>query len=97
MNFMCEGEVGKEKVELKYCERCGSLFLRERSAGVVYCPGCTARTATGDWTDVIFPGDRRRLRPARLPRGRDADKGKLQGMSVVETLRAVATAEARPC
>jgi hypothetical protein len=28
------------QVELKYCERCGSLWLREIGAGVVYCESC---------------------------------------------------------
>ncbi len=35
-------EDGKEfvRVELKYCERCGGLWLRECGAGVVYCEKC---------------------------------------------------------
>jgi hypothetical protein len=31
------GEVG---VELKYCEHCGGLWVRERGAGTVYCDRC---------------------------------------------------------
>jgi hypothetical protein len=27
-------------VELKYCEHCGGLWVRERGAGVVYCDRC---------------------------------------------------------
>jgi len=27
-------------VELKYCEHCGGLWVRERGAGVVYCERC---------------------------------------------------------
>jgi Zn finger protein HypA/HybF involved in hydrogenase expression len=27
-------------VELKYCERCGGLWLRETEAAEIYCPGC---------------------------------------------------------
>jgi hypothetical protein len=27
-------------VELKYCERCGGLWLRETEAEEIYCPGC---------------------------------------------------------
>ncbi len=30
------------KLELKYCERCGGLWIRA-SATNVYCPRCTAR------------------------------------------------------
>jgi len=27
-------------MELKYCERCGGLWFREKEAAEVYCPGC---------------------------------------------------------
>ena len=30
-------------LELKYCERCGGLWLRPSAARAVYCPGCTRR------------------------------------------------------
>lgn len=30
-------------VELKYCERCGGLWLRARSSRYVYCPACASR------------------------------------------------------
>jgi ribosomal protein L37AE/L43A len=36
-----ENEVG---VELKYCEHCGGLWVRERGAGV-YCKKCQAKVA----------------------------------------------------
>ena len=32
-------------VELKYCEHCGSLWIRERGAGVVYCDNCQPKVA----------------------------------------------------
>jgi hypothetical protein len=35
-------EVG---VELKYCEHCGSLWVRERGAGIVYCDKCQLKVA----------------------------------------------------
>jgi hypothetical protein len=35
-------EVG---VELKYCEHCGSLWVRERGAGTVYCDRCVEKVA----------------------------------------------------
>lgn len=31
---------GDVRMELKYCERCGGLWVRERGAGVVYCENC---------------------------------------------------------
>lgn len=33
------------RMELKYCERCGALWLRECGAGVVYCERCESRVA----------------------------------------------------
>ena len=40
---------GKENnvvgVELKYCEHCGGLWVRERGAGTVYCERCQGKVA----------------------------------------------------
>jgi hypothetical protein len=33
------------RVELKYCEHCGGLWLRECGAGVVYCGNCQTKVA----------------------------------------------------
>ena len=33
------------RVELKYCEHCGGLWLRERGAGEVYCDNCQPKIA----------------------------------------------------
>ena len=33
------------RVELKYCEHCGALWLREPGAGVVYCDNCRLMVA----------------------------------------------------
>jgi len=33
------------RLELKYCEHCGGLWLRECGAGVVYCGNCQRRVA----------------------------------------------------
>jgi ribosomal protein L37AE/L43A len=33
------------RMELKYCEHCGGLFLRECGAGVVYCEKCQPKVA----------------------------------------------------
>lgn len=32
-------------VELKYCEHCGGLWVRERGAGEVYCEKCQPKVA----------------------------------------------------
>ena len=42
MNFI-DGMEGPEiQVELKYCERCGGLWLRPQGTHGVYCAGCHA-------------------------------------------------------
>lgn len=28
------------QMELKYCERCGGLWMRQTGSGDPYCPGC---------------------------------------------------------
>ena len=33
------------RVELKYCERCGGLWVREPGAGIVYCDNCQPMVA----------------------------------------------------
>ena len=40
-----DGESQVVRMELKYCERCGSLWLRESGAGVVYCGSCQVEVA----------------------------------------------------
>jgi hypothetical protein len=40
-----KGEGQEVRVELKYCERCGGLWVRECGAGVVYCNSCQAKMA----------------------------------------------------
>ncbi|HXX00871.1 MAG TPA: hypothetical protein VEJ00_06630 [Candidatus Acidoferrales bacterium] len=45
------------RMELKYCEHCGGLWLRECGAGVVYCENCQPRIA-----DLPIP----KKKPARV-------------------------------
>jgi hypothetical protein len=37
-----EGDLEITQLELKYCERCGKLWLRQRNTGGVYCEACTS-------------------------------------------------------
>jgi Zn-finger nucleic acid-binding protein len=41
---------GVIQLELKYCERCGGLWLRPRGSEVVFCNRCSRTTAS------LFPG-----------------------------------------
>jgi Zn-finger nucleic acid-binding protein len=45
MNFMDEIQNGDERVELKYCERCGGIFLRKPGAEKVFCMLCSVHVA----------------------------------------------------
>jgi Zn-finger nucleic acid-binding protein len=47
MKSKTEVEQGTEELqfELKYCERCGGLWLRPMGGGQVYCVGCAREMA----------------------------------------------------
>ncbi len=45
------------RVELKYCERCGGLFMRETGVAAVYCAKCELKIA-----DLPIP----KKRPGRV-------------------------------
>ena len=53
-------------MELKYCEQCGGLWVRERGAGVVFCDNCQAMVES-------LPV-RKRPGRVRLPDGRRAER-----------------------
>jgi len=36
---------GTVRMELKYCEHCGGLWVREPGSGVVYCDKCAPKVA----------------------------------------------------
>ena len=45
MNFISYMQNKESKVELKYCERCGGLWLRREGANGVHCTECSAHFA----------------------------------------------------
>ena len=47
----------ERRVELKYCEHCGGLWVREKGAGVAYCDNCQPKVA-----DLPIP----KKRPGRV-------------------------------
>jgi hypothetical protein len=65
MNFISALEAKDVAVELKYCERCGGLWLRAQGGEGVYCPGCCVRLA-----ELPAPTRRSSFKP-RPPRGKD--------------------------
>ena len=87
MNFSGWMEGPKTQVELKYCERCGGLWLRPQGDGGVYCGSCRVRMA-----DMPRPVYARPGKP-RLPRPKAED---LQGQVQIEYLQAVTELEVRP-
>lgn len=67
MNFISFVREGDVAVELKYCERCGGLWLRAAGNDGVHCRKCAVRMAE------LFAGhsitlvqQRKRPRPARV-------------------------------
>ncbi len=35
-----QSAIAQERLELKYCERCGTLGLQRSGCGRIYCDGC---------------------------------------------------------
>ncbi len=40
------------QMELKYCERCGGLWLRLKGSEVIYCPSCLLALAGGTYRNL---------------------------------------------
>jgi hypothetical protein len=90
MNFIGESE-DRGKVELKYCERCGGLWLRPEAADGVYCASCKVSLASRPDPGRSFVRTTRR-RKARLP-GTHAEGRSIQGR--IGSLQGVALSEVR--
>ena len=67
---MDEAEQGE--VELKYCERCGALWLRRRGVEEVYCIACVPKMAE-------FPVGRARTSGPKLPVAPSDDEMEIEG------------------
>jgi uncharacterized Zn finger protein (UPF0148 family) len=50
------------RLDLKYCERCGGLFLRSEGTSGVYCGSCSAHFAQRPAPGETSPLKRRRRR-----------------------------------
>ena len=62
-----------QRVMLKVCEGCGTLWIRKQAASGVYCAPCTA-------VFEHFPDPKTRRRPGRPKKGAAADYPDLQTM-----------------
>jgi Zn-finger nucleic acid-binding protein len=83
-------------VELKYCERCGGLWLRAQGADGVYCAGCRVRLAA--MPDPTNPPPSLRKPRRRKDRGRlgmDVQKEKPRNTARIDSLQGVAAMEVR--
>jgi len=54
------------QLELKYCERCGGLWVHRMGGEEIYCPSCAVEM-------VDFPTSRRRT-SARLPVNHESEE-----------------------
>ena len=72
MNFISSIEGEEIQVELKYCERCGGLWLRRQGAEGVYCAGCRVRLAAMPNAEETPASKARRRRKARLQVARES-------------------------
>jgi hypothetical protein len=74
MNFIGRMEAQEIQVDLKYCERCGGLWLRPQGNGGVYCASCRvcleARVNPGP-----APRGKARRRKARVQTATIGDNG----------------------
>lgn len=89
MNFISNMDRHESKVELKYCERCGGLWLRREGTNRVHCRGCSAHFA-GRPDPGDAPPETARSRRKRKKRGTNttvvdpAIIGCLEGVAVLE-------------
>lgn len=71
------------KLELKYCERCGGLWLRLQGTTCVYCDTCRVRLEAMPHVDGTRRGRVRRRKPD-LEINQDVRIDCLQGVSMME-------------
>ena len=64
------------ELELKYCERCGGLWLRIRGRDDVYCSSCALQISD-------LPGAPVRKRGAKLPARRHGDRKQLSNFASI--------------
>jgi DNA-directed RNA polymerase subunit RPC12/RpoP len=88
MNFM-NWEGPATGLELKYCERCGSLWLRLQGDSEVYCTTCRTRMAE-------LPRPSREHTSTSNPRLPRPDPDDIQCQCQIKSLQGVVEVEVRP-
>ena len=94
MNFVNSTEVPGIKVELKYCERCGGLWLRPEEADGVYCNSCRTSLKARPNPGEAPPRNARRRKKMRV-HAIEAAEGELRGSFRIGYLQAAAAIEVR--
>jgi Zn-finger nucleic acid-binding protein len=94
MNFIGRMEGPETQVELKYCERCGGLWLRQQGVDGVYCASCRACLAARPNPGEAPP---RKARPRRKGQVEKAHvpREDLHCQGRIEYLEGVAAMEVR--
>ncbi len=95
MNFGNDIEDQEIHIELKYCERCGGLWLRLQGAVGVYCSNCRQHIAAMPDPGEAPPRKARRRHKARRQGtdAKDAQRGDLETPARIEYLEGVAVME----
>ena len=96
MRFPSGAKASDVNVELKYCERCGGLFLREPGAGSAFCGKC-ARHLADPMASITRQAGQASGRQPRLARGPKARIGKMHGSACFGSLSTAAAAEEATC
>jgi len=95
MNFTGQSDSPLIQRELKYCERCGGLFLRPLSTTIAYCTPCQAH-----WMKLIEEVDivlrQHNMSQAKGRRVRSAHSRKRRA-TLLRTLHGCGFKEVLPC
>ena len=97
MNFISRMESLEIRVELKYCERCGGLWLRPQGADGVHCASYRVDLAAMPDPGEAPPRKARRRKARAQEQGTDvqkeAQREDLQSSARIDYLQGVATME----
>ena len=96
MRFTSGVKASDVHVELKYCERCGGLFLREPDAGSTFCGKCAQHLAD-PMASITRQAGQPSARQPRLVRGPKARVGRMHGSACFRSLPTAAAAGEATC